>query len=194
MSKDEYLRLHKRLVVDGVDYIETRFRKSDFLTTLSNLGWGCVIVPDERWPVGKVYPTETSKDCREVRVLDSYVKSNPCFMEYGDECGWANHELVHTLMFAGNLPSKFRFVSPFEYPLNSDEIFCFGYQIRHLLRDGKYDNLMKFYERNMPSIRKEVDMIKRVLFNEKNGGSIMSQNRLNDNLPILPGGCRIRKR
>ena len=192
MSKDEYLRLHKRLVVDGIDYIDARFRKSDFLTTLSNLGWGCVIVPDERWPVGKAYPTETSKDCREVRVLDSYVKSNPCFTEYGDEYGWANHELVHVLIFTGKLQSKFRFESPFEYPLNSDEVFCFGYQIRHLLRDGKYDNLMKFYECNMPYIGKEVDMIKRELFNEAIRDSV--KNLSYANLPTPSGGCRIRKR
>ena len=167
MFEGEFLRAQRRLVVDGLDHIETNFGKSDLLTTLYSLGWGFVIVPDERWPVGKTYPTEASKECKEVRVLSSYIKRNPNFVEYGDEFGWAAHELVHVLIFTGNLLSRFRFESPFEYPLNTDEIFCFGYQIRLLLRDGKYDNLMKFYECNMPYIRKVVDMIKQELFMER---------------------------
>ncbi len=172
MVEDELLRLRRSLVIDGLDYIEAHFRQHNFLVALSHLGWECVIVLDNDWPVGKTYPTETSKDDKQVRILDSYIKSNPSFYEYGDECGWANHELVHAAIFHESVPHRFLFKSPFEYPFSTDEIFCFGFQIRHLLEDGRYYNLKQFYESNMPCIGMAVDRIRRVLFPDVIGRAV----------------------
>ena len=84
---------------------------------------------------------------------------------YGDKCGWAYHELVHVAIFSGNFPQSFLALeSPFEYPLNTDEIYCYGYQIKHLMQDGKNGNLMRFAIGKIPYIKPKLCLLRNALF------------------------------
>ena len=164
---ESFLLRNRDAILDGIDYIDRNFYRDDFLTSLDLVGWKCVIVPDSEWCEGKLYPTESSKDCREVRIVSSYARRNSRMCGFWDSDGWSFHELAHAVIFSGLLPQKFLDIgSPFSYPLNVDEIYCFGYQIREMLNDGTFGNLMKFY--SDAGLEGEVGwklmLLKRVLF------------------------------
>lgn len=160
-----FLTDNRSLILDGIDYIDKHFYKDDFLTAIGDIGWKCVIVPDSEWCSGKLYPTETSKADKEVRILNSYARSNPRTCGFWDMQGWTFHELVHAVIFSNLLPQKYLDInSPFDYPLTTDEIYCFGYQIREMLNDGTYGNLKRFFRKHMPEIGKQVDLLAQVLF------------------------------
>ena len=145
-TKKNFLLQHRQTILDGIDHIDRNYYRDDFLTSLNSVGWKCVIVPDSEWCEGKVYPTESSKEHQEVRILNSYARGNFRLCGFWDSDGWTFHELAHAVIFSGLLPQKFLDInSPFSYPLNTDEIYCFGYQMREMLNDGTYGNLMKFY-------------------------------------------------
>lgn len=138
-----FLESNRYLIREGIDYIDKHFYKDDFLSAIGNIGWKCVIVPDSEWCKGKLYPTETSREYKEIRILNSYARSNPGTCGFWDEQGWTFHELVHAIIFSNLLPKKYLDLnSPFGYPLNTDEIYCFGYQIREMSYDGTYPNLL----------------------------------------------------
>lgn len=160
-----FLTDNRSLVLDGINHIDLNYFKDDFLSSLDGIGYRCVIVPDSEWCEGKLYPTETSSEDKEVRILNSYMRKNPRMCGFWDEQGWTFHELAHGVIFSGLLPQKYLDInSPFDYPLTTDEIYCFGYQIREMLNDGTYGNLKRFFRKHMPEIGKQVDFLAQVLF------------------------------
>lgn len=164
----DFLMEWKPLILEGIDYIDNNVFKPNFLMALDAMKWKCVIVPDSEWTPSKWFPTETSSESRETRVLSSYISKNPMMFEYGDKYGWAYHELVHAAIFSGNFPSRFLAIkSPFEYPLNTDEIYCYGYQIKHLMESRKNGNLMRFALGKVPFIKPKLCILGNVLFNNE---------------------------
>ena len=163
---EHFLIKNRNTILDGIDYIDKNYYKHDFLTSLNAIGWKCVIVPDSEWCEGKVYPTESSKEHREVRIRDSYVRGNFRLCGFWDLEGWTFHELAHSVIFSNLLPRKYLDInSPFDYPLNTDEIYCFGYQIREMLNDGTYGNLTRFYkDNNMFEVGCQIELLKFSLF------------------------------
>jgi hypothetical protein len=124
-----------------------------------------VIVPDEDWTPSKWFPTESSEENRETRFIRSYIDKNPTTFSYGDRFGWAYHELVHVAIFSGRMPERFMALeSPFEYPLNRDEIYCYGYQMKHLIQDSKNGNLMRFALGKIPFIKPKLCLLRNALF------------------------------
>lgn len=98
---------------------------------LSSIGWTLDVVPDQMWPQGKVDPTEASGSGHCVRVKVSHLRRCPGFDLWWDSAGWPCHEWVHALIFSGRFPKSIldSVSSPFGYPLSSDEMFCFGWQM-----------------------------------------------------------------
>lgn len=161
----EFLLDKKPLILDGLEYIDKNVFKPNFINALSDLKWKCVIVPDSEWTPSKWFPTETSNYYRETRIIKSYISRNQNMFGYGDKCGWAYHELVHAAIFSGRMPKRFLALeSPFEYPLNTDEIYCYGYQIKHLIQDNKNGNLMRFAIGKIPHIKPKLCLLANALF------------------------------
>ena len=158
--------LDKRtLILDGLDYIDQNVFKPNFLNALSDMKWKCVIVPDSEWTTSKWFPTETSNYYRETRIIDSYISRNPRMFGYGDKYGWAYHELVHVAIFSGRMPERFMSLeSPFDYPLNRDEIYCYSYQMKHLIQNSKNGNLMRFAIGKVPLIKPKLSLLRNALF------------------------------
>ena len=158
--KIEFLKQRKSLIFDGFDHMETTIFKPNMLHALSELGYRVVILPDEEWTPSKWFPTETSKEDREVRILHSYISKNTGMLGYSDQCGWAFHELVHATIFSGRFPEKFMSLnSPFEYPLNTDEIYCYGYQIWKMDKLGRLKDFMKFVVKKIPNIGRDLNLL-----------------------------------
>ena len=81
--------------------------KLGFEGALHKVGYSLEVVPDNEWSKWKTDPTETSsgEDGNSVvRIKQSYLDENPGFMQFKDECGWSFHEMVHAIVFSGNLP------------------------------------------------------------------------------------------
>jgi hypothetical protein len=164
-AETEFLSDRRSLILDGIEYIEDNVFRQNFLTAMEEMKWKCVIVPDSDWIPSKFFPTETSEDSRETRIIKSYISKNPSMFGYSDKYGWAYHELVHVAIFSGNFPQRFLALeSPFEYPLNTDEIYCYGYQIKHLMQDGKNGNLMRFAIGKIPYIKPKLCLLRNALF------------------------------
>ena len=161
-----FLEQNRDVIHEGIGFIESTYMKPCMLTALSDLGWKCVIIPDCEWMQGKTYPTEASSDDKEIHILNSYMKENPDLFSYGDKEGWAYHELAHAVIFAGRLPFKYlaAATSNSEYPFFADEIYCFSLQIKNILKDGRYDNLLRFYREKMPWMKKDIELIRDALF------------------------------
>ena len=156
----EFLLDKKPLILEGLEYIDNNVFRPNFLTALEEMKWKCVIVPDSEWTPSKWFPTETSKEDREVRILYSYISKNTEMLGYSDRCGWAFHELVHATIFSGRFPDKFMSLnSPFEYPLNTDEIYCYGYQIWKMDRLGRLKDFMKFVVNKVPYVGKDLNLL-----------------------------------
>lgn len=168
MENDDISRFlldRRTMILEGLEYIDKNVFKPNFLTAMKDMNWKCVVVPDEEWSPSKFFPTETSKEDREVRILSSYIGKNPTMFGYSDKYGWAWHELVHVAIFSGNFPSRFMHLdSPFGYPLNTDEIYCYGYQIKHLIQDNKNGNLMRFAIGKIPFIKPKLCLLANALF------------------------------
>ena len=168
MENDDISRFlldRRTMILDGLEYIDKNVFKPNFLTAMKDMKWKCVVVPDEEWSPSKFFPTETSEDDREVRILSSYIGKNPTMFGYSDKYGWAYHELVHAAIFSGNFPRRFLALeSPFGYPLTTDEIYCYGYQIKHLIQDNKNGNLMRFAIGKIPFIKPKLCLLRNALF------------------------------
>ena len=150
-----FLAEKKPIILDGLDYIEANIFRPNYLEALENMHWKCVIVPDEEWTPSKWFPTESSEENRETRFMRSYIDKNPTTFSYGDRFGWAYHELVHAAIFSGNFPRHYLAAveSPFGYPLNTDEIFCYGYQMMKLRELNKNGGLMRFAIGKIPGLK-----------------------------------------
>ena len=163
-AEHDFLVGKRTIILDGLDYIEANIFRPNYLEALKNMHWKCVIVPDEDWTPSKWFPTESSEENRETRFLRSYIDKNPTTFSYGDRFGWAYHELVHAAIFSGNFPMKFLSIeSPFEYPLNTDEIYCYGYQMKHLIERNKNGNLMRFAIGRIPYIKPKLCLLRNAL-------------------------------
>lgn len=161
----EFLIDKKPLILDGLEYIDKNVFKPNFLNALSDMKWKCVVVPDSEWTPSKWFPTETSLPDRETRILSSYISKNPTMFSYSDKYGWAYHELVHAAIFSGRMPQRFLALeSPFEYPLNTDEIYCYGYQMKRLIQGNKNGNLMRFAIGKIPHIKPKLCLLANALF------------------------------
>lgn len=161
----DFLIDKKPLILDGLEYIDKNVFKPNFINALSDMKWKCVIVPDSEWTPSKWFPTETAFYDRETRILSSYISKNPTMFIYSDKYGWAYHELVHAAIFSGNFPRRFLALeSPFEYPLNTDEIYCYGYQMKRLIQGNKNGNLMRFAIGKIPHIKPKLCLLANALF------------------------------
>jgi len=161
-----YLLDKKPLILEGIEYIDDNVFKPNYLVALDVLKWKCVVVPDSEWTPSKWFPTETSVADRETRILSSYISRNPTMFGYGDKYGWAYHELVHAAIYSGNFPKRFLGIdSPIEYPLNTEEIYCYGFQMKHLMQDKKNGNLMRFAIGKVPFIKPKLCLLRNALFN-----------------------------
>ena len=161
----DFLIDKKPLILDGLEYIDKNVFKPNFINALSDMKWKCVIVPDSEWTPSKWFPTETAFYDRETRILSSYISKNPTMFSYSDKYGWAYHELVHDAIFSGNFPRRFLALeSPFEYPLNTDEIYCYGYQMKRLIQGNKNGNLMRFAIGKIPHIKPKLCLLANALF------------------------------
>ena len=161
----DFLIDKKPLILDGLEYIDKNVFKPNYLMALDAMNWRCVIVPDSEWTPSKWFPTETAFYDRETRILSSYISKNPGMFGYDDKYGWAYHELVHAAIFSGNFPKRFLALeSPFEYPLNTDEIYCYGYQMKHLIERNKNGNLMRFAIGKIPHIKPKLCLLGNALF------------------------------
>ena len=159
-SKLEFLCGNRNLLLEGFEHIDQNIFKPNMIYALNGLGYKFIIVPDEEWTPSKWFPTETSEQDREVRVLYSYISKNTGMLGYSDRCGWAFHELVHATIFSGRFPEKFMsLVSPYEYPLNTDEIYCYGYQIWKMAQVGKLKDFMKFVVKKVPIIGNDLGLL-----------------------------------
>ena len=155
-----FLNDNRNLMVEGFEYINQNIFKPNMMYALNELGYKFVIIPDEDWTPSKWFPTETSSEDREVRVIYSYISRNPSMLGYSDQCGWAYHELVHATIFSGHFPENFMSLdSPYGYPLNRDEIYCYGYQIWKMAQVGKLKNFMKFVVKKVPIIGNDLDLL-----------------------------------
>lgn len=160
-----FLLERKQLILDGLDYIDQNVFKPNFLDAISYMKWKCVIVPDSEWTPSKFFPTETSEEFRETRIIRSYISKNPNMFGYSDKYGWAYHELVHVAIFSGKMPQRFMALeSPFEYPLNTDEIYCYGYQMKHMIETKKNGNLMRFALGKIPGLKPKLCVLANALF------------------------------
>ena len=161
-----YLLDKKPLILEGIEYIDENVFKPNYLVALDALKWKCVVVPDSEWTSSKWFPTETSVADRETRILSSYISRNPTMFGYSDKYGWAYHELVHAAIYSGNFPKRFLSIdSPIEYPLNTEEIYCYGFQMKHLMQDKKNGNLMRFALGKIPFIKPKLCLLRNALFN-----------------------------
>ena len=161
----DFLIDKKPLILDGLEYIDKNVFKPNYLMALDAMNWRCVIVPDSEWTPSKWFPTETAFYDRETRILSSYISKNPGMFGYDDKYGWAYHELVHAAIFSGNFPQRFLALeSPFEYPLNTDEIYCYGYQMKYLIERSKNGNLMRFAIGKVPHIKPKLCLLGNALF------------------------------
>jgi hypothetical protein len=141
----KFLEENKEVIIAGLDYLEG-FLKIGLERALKKIGFTITVVPDEEWMEGKSDPTETSEDGKTIRIRKSYLDANPKFMQFEDECGWSFHEMTHAIIFSGNMPSKFTGInSPFWYPMNTDEIYAFGFQLKHIYGTKMYDGLKSYY-------------------------------------------------
>ena len=164
-AETQFLLDHKSLILDGIEYIDNNVFRPNFLVAMEEMKWKCVIVPDSEWTPSKWFPTETDSSNRETRVLSSYISKNPRMFGYCDKYGWAYHELAHVAIFSGNFPQKFLGIeSPFEYPLNTDEIYCYGYQMKHTIETGKNGNLMRFAIGKIPGLKPKLCVLANALF------------------------------
>lgn len=155
-----FLSENRNLILAGLEHIDCNIFKPNMIHALNELGYKVVIVPDEDWRPSKWFPTETSPCNREVRILHSYISRNPSMLGYADQCGWAFHELVHAAIFSGNLPEKFLSIeSAFEYPLNIDEIYCYGYQVWKMDKLGRLKDFVKFVVKKVPNIGRELNLL-----------------------------------
>ena len=163
-----FLLERKSLILEGLDYIDSEIYRPNFLEALDSMGWRCVIVPDEEWCPSKHFPTETSADQKETRILQSYLQRNPNMFGYLDSCGWAYHELVHAAIFSGRFPYEFlkRVSSPFDYPLNTDEVFCYGYQLKKLISENRVGRFTRNIAVRFGSIRLGIHALTKALFNQ----------------------------
>ena len=159
-SKSMFLEERRNIILDGCEHIDHNIFKPNMIYTLNELGFKIVVVPDKDWCPSKWFPTETSPDNREVRILQSYISINPSMLGYSDQCGWAFHEIVHATIFSGRFPDKFMSLnSPFEYPLNTDEIYCYGYQIWRMNDLGRLKDFMKFVVNKVPHIGRDLNLL-----------------------------------
>ena len=164
-AETQFLKDHKSLILDGIEYIDNSVFRPNFLTAMEEMKWKCVIVPDNEWTPSKWFPTETDNYRRETRVLNSYIAKNPSLFGYTDKYGWAYHELVHVAIYTGRMPERYmNLESPFDYPLNSDEIYCYGYQMKHLIEFKKNGNLMRFALGKIPGLKPKLCVLANALF------------------------------
>lgn len=160
-----FLLENRSHILEGLEYIDQHVFNLNFLTALSDMNWKCVIVPDSEWEPRKLFPTETSFSDRETRILGSYIARNPAMFSYADRYGWAWHELVHAAIFSGNFPRKYlKIDSPFDYPLNTDEIYCYGYQMKHLMEEKRNGSLIRFALGKVPHIKPWLCVLRNALF------------------------------
>ena len=163
--KLKFLDERRNMIIEGLEYIDCNIFKPNVIYALKELDYKIVIVPDEDWCPSKWFPTETSKEDREVKVLNSYISKNSGMFGYSDQCGWAFHELVHATIFSGRFPERFMALkSPFEYPLNTDEIFCYGYQIWKMAQLGKLKDFMKFVVKKVPYVGDDLNLLVKLIF------------------------------
>ena len=159
-SKLEFLCGNRFMLLEGFEYIDQNIFKPNMIYALNELGYKLVIIPDEDWCPSKWFPTETSSQDREVRVIHSYISKNSGMLGYSDQCGWAFHELAHATIFSGNFPEKFMsLASPYEYPLNRDELYCYGYQIWKMAQVGKLKDFLKFVVKKVPIIGNDLNLL-----------------------------------
>lgn len=159
-SKLKFLDERRNTIIEGLEHVDGSIFKPNLVHALSDIGYRVVILPDEEWTPSKWFPTETSKEDREVRVLHSYIAKNTGMLGYSDQCGWAFHELVHATIFSGHLPERFMALnSPFEYPLNTDEIYCYGYQVWKMAQLGKLKDFVKFVVKKVPYIGNDLNLL-----------------------------------
>ena len=141
----KFLTENRDTILEGLDYLE-QFYNLGLEGALKEVGFRLDVVPDNKWNPHKHDPTETSEDEHTVRIKQSYLEANPNFCNFQDEYGWALHEMVHAVIFSGNMPSKFLNInSPFWYPMNTHEIYAFGFQLKHIYGTDIYKNLLDNY-------------------------------------------------
>lgn len=144
-SLTTFLEKNGSVIRAGLKYLE-EFCESGFDDALAKVGFALEVVPDDEWNEYKDDPTETSEEEHTVRVKESYFHDNLGFCDFQDRYGWAFHELVHAVIFSGNMPAEFMGIdSPFRYPMNTDEIYAFGFQLKNIYRTRKYQCLMDYY-------------------------------------------------
>ena len=144
-SLSRLLMKNRGVIRAGLKFLE-RFSELNLVDALNEVGFTLDIVPDDEWTEGKVEPTEASEEDRTIRVRRSYYESNPGFCEFHDRYGWSFHEMVHAVIFSGNMPDDFMQIdSPFRYPMNTDEIYAFGFQLMQIYGSKTYDRLMTHY-------------------------------------------------
>lgn len=163
---EKFIEDNKSSFQEGLDGLLSKYKTENLLTALSEIGWRCQIIPDDSWRKGKLDPTETSKEEQIVRIKSAYFFANPDFFAFEDKCGWGYHEFAHAIISREGPNSRFlKIESPFYYPLNTEEIYCFGYQIKHLLKKGWYHNLIEEYEnRGSGDLARKIDLLRQTLF------------------------------
>lgn len=125
-SIEKFLNKNREMIINGINFLEAKMHKG-FKIGLKEIGFTVKIVPDNEWSQYKNDPTETSKDNKCIRIKESYFKKNPNFFNFDDEYGWSLHEFGHAIIFAGKMNKFLSINSPFGYPLNTDEIYTFGF-------------------------------------------------------------------
>ncbi len=140
---EKFLRKNRDTIRAGLKYLKGLVR-SNLIKTLEQFGFELEVVPDDEWNEYKDDPTEVSEDDRTLRVKWSYYRAQFC--NFQDRYGWPFHEMVHAAIFSGNMPSEFMDIdSPFRYPMNTDEIYAFGFQLAHIYGTRKYQRLLDYY-------------------------------------------------
>lgn len=143
----EFLNANSYLINEGLNFIDKFCDRNSFIDSLRKVNFDLIVVPDHKWPVLKLGQTQSSFDNKNVQIKKSYFDENPLFTKYIDKYNWAYHEFVHALIFSGNFPKNFLNInSPFHYPMNTDEIYAFGFQIKNMKNKEEFDNLLSFYD------------------------------------------------
>jgi len=141
----KFLDDNAETILEGMEFIEGNYFKLGFDKGLEKMGFELVVKPGSHFNEYKTDPTQTSSEEKNVQITQKYLEENPKFREFEDEFGWSYHEFVHALIFSGSFPKRFLDIdSPFGYPLNTDEIYTFGFQLRHIADTKAYRNLMKY--------------------------------------------------
>lgn len=159
----KFLQKHADVISKGLAWIDKNFKNLDLDEALQKVGFSLQIVPDSEWMEYKTDPTETSEDTHVVRVKESYLNDNPDFTRFRDECGWAYHELVHSIVFSGKMPKEFLDIySPFGYPMNTDEIYAFGFQAKKSTANQWKNTLQYYFDKGYDDFAEMLGMLKEI--------------------------------